>query len=75
MTRIYGRLAADNLDFLRPWLIEGRLAALGLINRAAAEIELQPEALVWRGHYAAILTVAAYEGWVRTWEARLGPAA
>ncbi|MBA4001085.1 MAG: asparagine synthase, partial [Brevundimonas sp.] len=61
--------------FLRPWLIEGRLAALGLIDRAAAEIELQPEALVWRGHYAVILTVAAYEGWVRTWEARLGRAA
>ncbi|WP_045319334.1 asparagine synthase C-terminal domain-containing protein [Brevundimonas abyssalis] len=75
MTRIYGRLVAENLDFLRPWLIEGRLAALGLIDQAAAEIELQPEALVWRGHYAVILTVAAYEGWVRTWEAHLGPAA
>lgn len=74
MTRIYGRMILDNLHFLRPWLIDGRLAALGVINRQAAEIELTPEALIWRGHYAVILTAAALEGWVRLWEDRLGPA-
>lgn len=75
MTRIYGRLVVDNLDILRPWLIEGRLAELGVIDRAAAEAELTQEALIWRGHYSVILTAAAIEGWVRTWERRLGSAA
>ncbi|CAN5259559.1 lasso peptide isopeptide bond-forming cyclase [soil metagenome] len=74
MTRIYGRMVVDNLAVLRPWLIEGRLAALGLVDRKAAEAELTPEALIWRGHYAIILNVAAMEGWVRLWERRLGPA-
>lgn len=74
MTRIYGRMVSDNLDFLRPWLMEGRLAALGVIDYEAADAELTPEALMWRGRYADILTAAAYEGWVRCWERRLGPA-
>lgn len=74
MTRIYARLIVDNLDVLRPWLIEGRLAQLGLIDRAAAEAELTPEALIWRGQHAFILTAAALEGWTRMWEGRLGPA-
>ena len=52
MTRIYGRLIVDNLDILRPWLIDGRLAALGLIDRATAETELTPEALIWRGQHS-----------------------
>ncbi len=75
MTRIYGRLIVDNLDILRPWLINGRLAALGLIDRATAETELTPEALIWRGQHSVILGIAALEGWTRLWEDRLGRAA
>jgi len=75
MTRIYGRLIVDNLDILRPWLIDGRLAALGLIDRATAETELTPEALIWRGQHSVILGIAALEGWTRLWEDRLGRAA
>lgn len=74
MTRIYSRLVADNLGVLRPWLLDGRLVALGLIDRAMAEVELTPEALIWRGQSAFILTAAAVEGWTRRWEARLAPA-
>lgn len=73
MTRVYGRMIAENLDVLRPWLADGRLAAWGVINRKAALTELTPEALIWQGQHAAILTAAAFEGWVRTWEARLSP--
>lgn len=71
MTRIYSRLVVDNLHVLRPWLIDGRLSALGVIDRAAAEAELTPEALIWRGQSAFILTLAALEGWTRLWEGRL----
>lgn len=74
MTRLYSRILVDNLPMLRPWLIEGRLAALGLIDPVAADAELTPETLVWRGQYAPLLAVIAFEGWVRNWERRLGPA-
>lgn len=74
MTSIYGRMIFDNLKVLRPWLLEGRLAEWGVINRVAAEQQLTHEALLWRGGYSTIMVAAAYEGWVRAWEGRLGPA-
>ncbi|MDQ8027452.1 MAG: asparagine synthase-related protein [Brevundimonas sp.] len=74
MTRLYSRLIVDNLDLLRPWLIEGRLAALGLIDPIVADVELTPETLMWRGRYAPLLAAIVFEGWLRRWERRLGPA-
>lgn len=74
MTRIYGRMIVDNLSFIRGWLIDGRLADLGLIDPDEADRELTPEALIWRGQYAVIMTALAIEGWVRSWEDRLAPA-
>ena len=74
MTSIYGRMILDNLDVLRPWLIEGRLAALGVIDPEAVDRQLTHETLLWQGRYSAIMVAAAYEAWVRAWEARLGPA-
>lgn len=71
LTRIYGRMILDSLDVLRPWLLDGRLAATGILDRASAEILLTRESLMWRGHYGEIMVAAAFEGWVRTWEARL----
>lgn len=71
MTRIYGRMILSGLDVLRPWLLDGRLAALGLIDRTIAERELTREGLVWRGRYSTLMVAAAFEGWVRRWEARL----
>lgn len=73
LTQSYGRLVADNLAFLRPWLMEGRLAALGLVDVEAADRALTREALLWRGGYGALIVLAAFEGWVRRWEDRLGP--
>lgn len=68
MTRLYSRMILDNLAFIRPWLIEGRLAALGLIDAAVADVELTPETLMWRGQYAPLMAAIAFEGWVRAWE-------
>ena len=73
MTAFYGRMIADGLDVLRPWLLEGRLAAMGLIDREGAEALLTRESLAWRGGYVDIMVTAAIEGWVRTWERRLSP--
>lgn len=70
LTSHYGRLIASGLDELRPLLLEGRLAAEGLLDRAALERMLTVEQLAWRGGYGAIMTGAALELWVRSWEAR-----
>lgn len=75
MTSIYGRMILDNLPVLRAWLLDGRLAALGVIDRTVAEDQLTHETLLWRGRYSTLIVAAAYEGWIRAWEDRLGPAA
>lgn len=71
MTKIYGRMILEGLDVLRPWLLDGRLAALGVIDRAETEAGLTREALVWHGRYSTIMVAAAFESWVRSWEKRL----
>lgn len=74
MTAYYGRRIAASLDVLRPWLLDGRLAAESLINRAAAEAVLSEESLIWRGRFGEIMIAAALEAWVRDWEGRLSSA-
>ena len=70
----FGRMIADGLPAVRPWLLEGRLAAHGIINRPAFETLLRRDSLAWRGGYVEILTAVAFEGWIRAWEDRLRPA-
>jgi asparagine synthase (glutamine-hydrolysing) len=71
MTRIYGRMILDNLHVLRPWLLDGRLAQEGILDRVATEAALEPANLMWRGRYSAIIRAAAFEGWLRVWSNRL----
>jgi len=74
MTAFYGHMIADGLDVLRPWLLEGRLADMGLIDRPATEALLTRESLAWRGGYVDVMVTAAIEGWVRAWARRLSGA-
>lgn len=71
MSRVYGKIVLDHLDFLRAWLMEGRLAALGVIDIEGTSRLLTRESLIWRGRYGPVLTAAAFEAWVRVWERRL----
>lgn len=71
LTWLYGRRILQSLDVLRPWLLDGRLAAEGILDRAAVDARLTRESLIWRGPYAEIMVAAAFEGWVRVWERRL----
>lgn len=74
----YGRAVADGLGFLRPYLLEGRLAAAGLLDLARFDGLLSAEALIWRAETAPIMTALMVEAWLRTWAAcaaRRGPAA
>lgn len=75
LTAYFGRMIADSLDLLRPFLLEGRLADLGILDRDVLDSALRPESLAWRGGYGEIMTAAVTESWVRSWEARLHPPA
>lgn len=71
LTAFFGRMIADGLPDLRPWLLDGRLAAMGVIDRNVAEAALTRDALIRCGDYPDILLAALFEGWVRAWERRL----
>lgn len=70
LTGYYGRAVASGLEALRPYLLEGRLAAEGLLDRDRLEVRLTREELIWRGDYFGVVMTAAVEAWVRHWEAR-----
>ncbi len=69
----FNRQVANNLAFLRGYLLDGRLAAEGLIDRPAFEVLLDPDTLRWRGGATEVLAAASLEAWVRRWERRLDP--
>lgn len=71
LTAYFGRMIADGLPDLRPWLLDGRLAALGVIDRRTTEAALTRDALIRNGDYPDILLAALFEGWVRAWDSRL----
>lgn len=69
MTGHYGRWVSASLPFLRGFLLEGRLAAQGVIDRDRLEAVLTPEQLAWGADYVSILFAAVLEAWVGRWEA------
>ena len=64
----FGRSLAASLEFLRAFLLDGRLAAEGLIDRARLDAALSVEAMVWKDATVEILAAATLEAWVRQWE-------
>jgi asparagine synthase (glutamine-hydrolysing) len=66
----YGEAVAGKLDFLRDYLLEGELAAAELLPQGLAD-EMTREALVWRGGFSRLLTLALTEAWLRRWKARI----
>jgi asparagine synthase (glutamine-hydrolysing) len=67
----FGRALAASLPALRAHLLDGRLAAEGVIDRERTDAVLDADHLAWRGDYGDVMTAAAIESWVRVWEARL----
>ena len=65
----YGEAVASHLPFLRDYLLGGALAQAGLLDDL--EANLSREALLWRGGFSPLLTLALTEAWVRRWTARL----
>jgi asparagine synthase (glutamine-hydrolysing) len=71
MTAFYGKGLAAALARVRPFLIEGRLAAQGLVDPTRLDHMLQVESLIHEGRYGDLYDLIAIEAWVRTWESRL----
>ena len=66
----FNQQAVQNLPFLRTYLLDGRLAAQGVIDRVVMEARLDEDALRWHGGAPEILAVVSVEAWVRRWERR-----
>jgi len=67
MTSHYGRAIARSSSVLQSFLLDGRLAGAGFIDRPKLEAALAPEALIWRGDYVDILHLMVMEIWARYW--------
>lgn len=63
----YSRAARANLDFLRGFLLEGRLVELGIIDHAAMAALLTPEGLFHAHDYQGLAVQVSCEAWVRAW--------
>ena len=66
-----GRKLAASIDFFRPLLLDGRLVAEGLLDRAAVDAALSSEAMIWKDSTVDILAAATLETWLRHWEGRI----
>ncbi|WP_158918679.1 asparagine synthase C-terminal domain-containing protein [Caulobacter sp. S45] len=71
----YGRAMANAVGWLRPYLLDGVLAANGLLDRPLLEATLSEEHLAWHGGFADLGMTICLEAWARRWSAYLAPAA
>jgi|UniRef100_B0T5V6 asparagine synthase (glutamine-hydrolysing) len=71
VTVFFSKSLAASLPALRPFLLDGRLAEQGLIDRAKLEPLLHPEPMIWRDSVGEVMLAAYLEAWVRAWEAKL----
>jgi len=63
----YSRTALANLPYLRERLLDGALVAAGIIDGAALETMLTPEALFYSLDYPALIVQASGEAWLSAW--------
>lgn len=66
-TGFYSRAIALQLDRLGPLLRDGHLVAQGIIDRAALELMLDADALLWRGDHSLLATLVTMELWAQRW--------
>lgn len=71
LTAYYGRMIARSLDVVRPYLLDGLVAAQGLLKRALLEETLTAEKLLVTDLGPAVIELLAIEAWARRWSAAL----
>jgi asparagine synthase (glutamine-hydrolysing) len=70
----FAQSMAANLPFLTTFLLDGRLARHGLIDRTRLEPLLSRDELIWFDHSGEFTIAMVLEAWVRHWEASLAKA-
>lgn len=71
VTVFFSKSVATSLPALRPFLLDGRLAAKGLIDIDRLEPLLHPEPMIWRDCVGEVMLAATLEAWVRAWERKI----
>lgn len=71
LTTYFARCLGDSLEALRAYLLDGRLARAGLLDRDRLDQALSPDHLVWTSITSELFVLMAVEAWTRSWEARL----
>lgn len=71
LTAYYGRMILRSLPALRGYLLDGRLAAQGVLDAGEAEALLDPDQLIHVGDYPRLFEILALEAFVRHWEGRV----
>ena len=71
LSHFYGRVVRDSVPALAPFLLDGRLVAQGVIDRAGLERDLDRARLLWREGVNQPLLAAVLEAWARHWEGRI----
>ena len=71
LSHFYGRVVRESAPTLAAFLLEGRLVANGVLDRADLEVDLDPARLLWREGANQPLLAAVVEAWARHWEARI----
>ncbi|MDR6624481.1 asparagine synthase C-terminal domain-containing protein [Caulobacter segnis] len=74
LTAYYGRMVLRSLPTLRPFLLEGRLAAQGVLDVKGLEEGLDPDRMIHAGNYPRLYEIIAIEAFVRYWEGRAASA-
>lgn len=67
----FARSMAENIPFLRDYLMDGLLAAHGLIDRSRLEPILHRDHLIWFDHSGELTIAVVLEAWARWWQAQL----
>jgi asparagine synthase (glutamine-hydrolysing) len=70
LTTYYGRMLLRSLPVLKAYLLDGRLAAEGVLDRQAIELMLDADQMIHDGDYPRLFEIIAVEAFVRHWEGR-----
>lgn len=71
LTAYYGRMTLRSLPTLRAYLLEGRLAAEGVLDLRGLDEGLDPDRMIHEGNYPRLFQIIGIEAFVRHWEGRL----
>lgn len=72
LTAYYGRKLARSLSAIRPFLLDGQLAAHGVLDSSVLRRWLDESQLREQGGYGDLLQLLSFEAWARRWGEPVG---